>query len=258
MSISPTRIALVTGAAQGLGLAIALQLADDGLDVAVNDLAPKSEALHQVVSQIEAKGRRSFAVTADVSSEEEVKSMVTQVVDTLGSLDVMVANAGIVSMTGILETTVEDWDRVFSINARGVLLCYKYAALQMIKQGHGGRIIGACSSAGKRAALNLCAYSASKFAVRSLTQSAAQELQPYNITVNAYAPGVVDTALVWHPDDSINGGPGSTAIKAFGLPPGTQAMGSDKVANLVSYFAHPQSDYITGQAVAVDSGRTMD
>ncbi|EMD34720.1 hypothetical protein CERSUDRAFT_116912 [Gelatoporia subvermispora B] len=253
-----TRVALVTGAAQGLGLAIALRLADDGLDIAVNDVPPKSEVLKQIVTQIEAKGRRAIVITGDVSSEENVKTMIDQAVVALGSLDVMVANAGILVSMSLLETTVEDWDHIFSINARGVMLCYKYAALQMIKQGRGGRIIGASSSAGKLAAINMCGYSAVKAVVRSLTQAAAQELQPYNITVNAYAPGLVNTPMVQHPDDAINGGPVSTAAKTFGLPKGTKIMEPDVVANLVSYFVQADADFMTGQTIAIDSGRTMD
>ncbi|EMD34711.1 hypothetical protein CERSUDRAFT_54929 [Gelatoporia subvermispora B] len=193
--MSSSRVALVTGAAQGLGHAIAMRLAEDGLDVAVNDIASKSEDLKKVVAEIEAKGRRSIAVTGDVSSEAEVKAMVEQVAKELGGLDVMVANAGVGSIGPLVETTAEEFDRVMAINARGVMLQYKYAALQMIQQGRGGRIIGACSSAGKKANIGLCAYSAAKFAVRGLTQNAAQELAPYGITVNAYAPAVIATAM---------------------------------------------------------------
>jgi len=252
------RVALVTGAAQGLGLAIALRLADDGLDVAVNDIASKSEDLKKVVADIEAKGRRSIAVTADVSSEEEVKAMVEKVAKELGSLDVMVANAGIGSLKPLVETTAEEFDRVMAINARGVMLSYKYAALQMIQQGRGGRIIGACSSAGKKANIGLCAYSAAKFAVRGLTQNAAQELAPFGITVNAYAPAVIATPMTMHPDDAVNGGPGSTAMQLFGFPAGTPAISPEAVTSLVSYFVRPEVANVSGQSIALDSGRTFD
>ncbi|OCH91281.1 NAD-P-binding protein [Obba rivulosa] len=256
--MSSTRVALVSGAAQGLGLAIALRLAEDGLDVAVNDIASKSEELKKVVADIEAKGRRSIAVTADVSSEEEVKAMVEKVAKELGGLDVMVANAGVGSIKPLVETTAEEFDRVMAINARGVMLQYKYAALQMVQQGRGGRIIGACSSAGKRANLGLCAYSAAKFAVRGLTQNAAQELAPYGITVNAYAPAVIATPMTMHPDDAVNGGPGSTAMGLFGFPPGTPAIGIEAVTSLVSYFISPAAAHLSGQSIALDAGRTFD
>ncbi|EMD36456.1 hypothetical protein CERSUDRAFT_95765 [Gelatoporia subvermispora B] len=142
MSSLPPRIALITGAAQGIGLEIALRLADDGYDVAVNDLGIKAEALQEVVSQIQAKGRRSMAAVADVSVEDDVRDMVNQVVDGLGGLDVMVANAGIVIVNPMVETTAQEWDQIMSVNLRGVMLNYKYAAQQMIKQRRGGRIIG--------------------------------------------------------------------------------------------------------------------
>ncbi|KAI0945034.1 hypothetical protein AcW1_001823 [Taiwanofungus camphoratus] len=189
------RIAVVTGASQGLGLSIALRLADDGLDVAVNDLASKNAQIQEVVSQIEARGRRALAVPADVSREEEVQAMIMRVIEQLGGLDVMIANAGIAVLKPFLETSTEEWDRIVSVNLRGVMLCYRYAALQMIKQGRGGRIIGASSQAGKKGTTNLSAYGATKFAVRGLTQTAALELAPHNITVNAYAPGIIITAL---------------------------------------------------------------
>ncbi|OCH91274.1 NAD-P-binding protein [Obba rivulosa] len=277
MSTSAVRVALVTGAAQGIGLSVALRLADDGLDVALNDIVAKSEQLQNVVSEIEAKGRRALAVPADVTSEEDVKSMVDRVVEELGGLDVMVANAGISLGKSFLETSVDEWERIMAVNVRGVMLSYKYAAVQMIKQGRGGRIIGACSTGGKQGYFNYSAYCTSKFAVRGLTQSTAQELRPYNITVNTYAPGVILTNLgefIWmplhidvevqflvvtdHPDDAINGGPGSTAKKLAGLPPTTPHAPPEVVASIVSYIARPESYFITGQSIALNGGIYFD
>ncbi|OCH91275.1 short chain oxidoreductase [Obba rivulosa] len=249
MSASDIRVALVTGAAQGLGLAIALRLADDGLDIAVNDLGSSIEALHRVVSDIKAKGRRAIAVPADVTSEDDVKNMIDRVAKELGTLDVMVANAGIIILKSLLDTSVEEWERLMAVNVRGVMLSYKYAARQMIKQGRGGRIIGACSTAGKRGSENLSAYCTSKFAVRGLTQSLALELRDHNITVNAYAPGVMMTSMAQLPDDDINGGPGTTFLKTVGLPTTWEIGSPDVVASLVSYLTKPESYFITGQAV---------
>ncbi|EEB94689.1 hypothetical protein MPER_06455, partial [Moniliophthora perniciosa FA553] len=199
-SISPyagTGVALVTGSAQGIGKAVALRLAKDGFDIALNDITSKHSQLQDVEREIEKDfGRKTLIVTADVSSDEEVKSMVDKVVEALGGLDVMVANAGVCPVASMLETSAETWERAFAINSRGTFFCYKYAAIQMIKQGRGGRIIGACSSAGKQGRLNSMAYSATKFAVRGMTQSAAWEVTKYGITVNAYAPGVIDTDMV--------------------------------------------------------------
>ncbi|KAF7377430.1 hypothetical protein MSAN_00164700 [Mycena sanguinolenta] len=182
-------VALVTGA--GLLLCDWPRTA-----VAVNDVSSKSENLDELVEEIK-KGRGSSKCTADVSQDEEVRAMIEQVVKQHGSLDVMVANAAILGKEApFIETTAEQWDRILAVNARGSFLCYKYAGIQMINQGRGGRIIGASSLAGKQVIQpSLTAYSASKFAVRGLTQAAALEFGPHGITVNAYAPGAIDTPM---------------------------------------------------------------
>ncbi|KAI0655503.1 hypothetical protein C8Q70DRAFT_936201, partial [Cubamyces menziesii] len=135
------RIALVTGAAQGIGEAIALRLAEDGLDVAVVDLPQKHDQVEAVANNIRAKGRRSLALYADVSMEDEVEAMIKSTAEQLGGLDVMIANAGIFRDMPIVDVTVETWDTLMTVNARSVLLAIKHAARHMIAQGRGGRII---------------------------------------------------------------------------------------------------------------------
>ncbi|KAJ7192806.1 acetoin reductase family protein [Mycena pura] len=304
-------VALVTGAGKfsttnpcrGIGRAVALQLAEDGFDVAVNDLGTMSEELDTLVEEIQKKGRKSSSHIADISQEAPVKNMIEMVVQKHGSLDVMVANAG----TGLdrplglefIQLSVEDWDKTMAINARGTFLCYKYAGIQMIKQGRGGRIIGASSVLGKQAhrgsttpsvvvAPQVAAYGASKFAVRGLTQavgmidhflqekkstnnSKALEFAKYGITVNAYAPGAIDTLLCKYLTNSSSRVPiqrlnavtgtdpaigdairnhassqsylyiGITPLKTIGLP--------QDVANVVSFLVSEKSQFITGQAV---------
>ncbi|KAK0218615.1 hypothetical protein EDD85DRAFT_353344 [Armillaria nabsnona] len=199
---SPTSkgVAVVTGAGQGIGKAIALRLADDGFDIAVNDIAldAKINKLRDVQAEIIEKGRQCGVFPGDVSNEEDVKSIVEGVVNTLGGLDVMVANAGVCPTASVLDYTVEQWDRAFAINTRGAFLCYQYAAKQMIKQGRGGRIIGCSSSAGKQGLAMMSLYGATKSAIRGLTQGAALDLGKFGITVNAYAPGAVDTEMSNH------------------------------------------------------------
>ncbi|KAF7369380.1 hypothetical protein MVEN_00266800 [Mycena venus] len=244
--------ALVTGAAQGIGKAIALRLADDGFDVAVNDIPSNSDNLLKVVEEIKSKGRASSAHLADVSVEDEVKAMVTEVARVHNGLDVMVANAGVCTWAKLSEMSVEDWDRTMAINCRGTFLCYKYAGIQMTLQGRGGRIIGACSTSGKRAPSPfMAAYCASKFAVRGLTQAAALEFGPHGgITVNAYAPAPVDTEFL-HALDASNAkstgsAPGAFIESAKNWGPLGRIGTTADVANLVSFIASKESQFITG------------
>ncbi|KAJ7112788.1 acetoin reductase family protein [Mycena crocata] len=246
------RIALVTGAGQGLGRAVALRLADDGFDVAVNDLEGNSQRLDALVEEILKKGRASSKCVADVSQEEQVKTMVEIVVQEHGRLDVMVANAGVTGAVGacLIDVTAHEWDRVMSVNARGSFLCFKYAGIQMIKQGQGGRIIGASSLAGKQALPQHGVYSASKFAIRGLTQSA--EFGAHGITVNSYAPGAIATAaLMAEVPAAVRAQYKELApLKKLGVP--------GDVADLVSFLASEQSQFITGQTISVNGGVFFD
>ncbi|KZP23999.1 NAD-binding protein [Athelia psychrophila] len=256
-------IALVTGSAQGIGRAISLRLADDGFDVAVNDIPSNQPALDSLVEEIKAKGRRSVAVPADVTQEEQVKEMVAKVVKDLGGLDVMVANAGICHSTGlVVDTTVENWDSHFDINVKGVFFCYKHAGIQMVAQGRGGRIIGAASVAGKRGGKGLGTYSATKFAVRGLTQSLAQELGPHRITVNTYAPGFIDTPMLQKSDAAIakkTGAEVGASIAKYTAQTPLGCIGKpEDVASLVSYIASKEAHFITGQSVSPNGGLHLD
>lgn len=257
----PTKgVALVTGAAQGMGKDIALRLASDGFDVAINDLPSKLDLLKEVESQIVAAGRKSTILVADISLESKVKEMVESTVSQLGSLEVMVSNAGICTTKSMLEVDAEEWDRFFAINTRGTFLCYKYAAIQMIRQGRGGRIIGATSIASKRGWEMGSAYSGSKFAVRGLTQSAASELGQYGITVNTYAPGFIDTPMLADAANSVApGADRSVADKTWaGMAPLNRIGRPEDIAGLVSFLASPESSFITGQSINVNGGIIYD
>ncbi|KAK7023158.1 NAD-binding protein [Favolaschia claudopus] len=251
-------VALVTGAAQGIGAAIALRLAEDGFDVAVNDMASNAEKLQRVVDEIIGKGRSSSKHIADVSKEEEVAKMVKDVVQHHGGLDVMVANAGVTGKPAVPFTEIpcEEFERVMSINARGTFLCYKHAGIQMIKQGRGGRIIGASSIAGKRGMLTQGPYCASKFAVRGLTQAAALEFGTHRITVNAYAPGVIDTPILR--DAAVNGDPSEIIKTMKEMAPLNRIGIPVDVSNLVSFLASEEANFITGQAISINGGTWFD
>ncbi|KAJ3477940.1 hypothetical protein NLI96_g10115 [Meripilus lineatus] len=252
------RVAIITGAAQGIGRETALRLAEDGLDVALNDIPSKTKALQGLVDEIKAKGRNSIFIVGDVSSEEDVKNIVSTTAEKLGSVDVMVANAGIGAAAELLEMEVAEFDRVIAINVRGVMLSYKYAAEQMVKQGRGGRIIGASSVLGKQGGPGFTAYSASKFAVRGMTQAAAKELAPHAITVNAYAPGVIKTDMINHPQDNELGGPGGVLKWRLGLQPDAPDADPSVIASIVSYLVKPEAYFITGQAIPVTGGVYME
>ncbi|KAG0692254.1 hypothetical protein DFH29DRAFT_970841 [Suillus ampliporus] len=266
MSISKG-IALITGSAQGIGRSIALRLARDGFDIALNDVPDKGSKLESVATEINSLGRQVCVVPADVTVNEQVKEMVDNAVTKLGGLDVMVANAGVVTFASLVSSTVESWDHTFAVNARGTYLCYKYAAMQMIEQGRGGRIIGASSLVGKIAFPYHDSYAASKYAVRGLTQVAALELGKYGIMVNAYAPGMIQTAMNQDVMDAsgkvdlggLSDDPGSrkwimsrlenVPVKHVGQP--------EDIASIVSYLASKEAHFITGQCISVDGGISM-
>lgn len=251
-------VAHVTGAARGIGKSIALRLAADGHDLAVSDLPSMGSALEQTRAELAAQGVRAIALTGDVSDHASVRALVSDTAAQLGSLDVMVANAGIAQTKALLDVSPEDFDKILAVNSRGAFLCYTEAARQMIEQGTGGKIIGAASIAAHKGFALLGVYCASKFALRALTQSAAQEWAPHNITVNAYCPGIVDTTMweeIDHDLGEINhvGKGESMKAMAAGITLGRVSTGDD-VAKLVSYLAGPDSDYVTGQSILVDGG----
>ncbi|OQE45106.1 hypothetical protein PENCOP_c002G05176 [Penicillium coprophilum] len=239
--------AIVTGASQGIGRAISLRLADDGFDVAVNDIAARHSELQSLKAEIESKGRSSVAVVGDVSIEEDVNQLVEVTVEALGHLAVMVANAGIILTKRVMDLTIDEWDRVQAVNVKGVLLCYRAAGRQMIAQGNGGKIIGACSISGYRPQPTAIAYSVSKWAVRGLTQATAIEFAPHGINM-------------WDQiDDNFSNVHGVPKGHAF-----EQAVQSrsamkkpqtpEDIAGCVSFLASKDSGMITGQSIIIDGG----
>ncbi|KAJ7154278.1 hypothetical protein C8R46DRAFT_1179059 [Mycena filopes] len=249
-----TRVALVTGAAQGLGRAIALRLAVDGLDVSVADLGTKMDALQEVAGEIEAVGHKAVVIACDVTQEEEVEEMVEATVTALGRLDVMVANAGVhFGVNSVLDTKIEDWEKLWAVNVKGVLFSYKYAARQMVKQGTGGRIIGASSLCGMRGFAGLGAYCISKAAVRSLTQTTALELREHGITVNAYAPGVIETPMTTAELNKKHS-PGFGVRQILRYEEEIRTGQPADVAVVVSFLAALDSHFVTGQTISVNDG----
>jgi meso-butanediol dehydrogenase/(S,S)-butanediol dehydrogenase/diacetyl reductase len=254
-------VAIVTGSSGGIGRGIALRLAEDGFSVIVNDIPAKQENIDKVVSEIKAQGKQAAGFAGDVSDIKSVQAMIAAAVDQFGSLDVMVANAGILDCTSLLELTVDQWDRVMGINIRGVFLCYSEAAKQMIKQGKGGKLIAACSISGYRPSGKAPAYCTSKWAVRGLTQTAALELGQYGITVNAYCPGSVktDMSLVYAERLAKEnaGVPVEDVYKKSSHRTNAlqQELYPEDIAGLVSFFASKDSNRMTGQTIICDGGK---
>jgi meso-butanediol dehydrogenase/(S,S)-butanediol dehydrogenase/diacetyl reductase len=251
------RSALVTGAARGIGRAIAERLAADGLGVSVADLPSSKEEIDAVVAGLTGTSA-ALGLSVDVSDADSVEAAVAAHVEHFGGLDVMVANAGIAVTAPLLETTAEQWQLTMDVNLKGVLHCYQSAARQMIAQGRGGRLIAAASVAAHRGGKWQGAYSASKFGVRGLTQSVAQELAPHQITVNVYSPGVVHTPMWEGIDAEISRRRGTElgtemADMVAGIPLGRLETPYD-VAGVVSFLASPDAGYLTGQSIVVDGG----
>ncbi|PRX05925.1 UNVERIFIED_ORG: meso-butanediol dehydrogenase/(S,S)-butanediol dehydrogenase/diacetyl reductase [Martelella mediterranea] len=250
------KVALVTGSSQGIGRGIALRLAREGADVALVDI--KADKLETVKGEIEALGVRSTTFVADVSDRDQVYAAVAHAEKELGGFDVMVNNAGIAQVKPLADVTPEDTDRIFRINVNGVLWGIQAAARKFIERGQKGKIISASSIAGHDGFAMLGIYSATKFAVRALTQAAAKEYASQGITVNAYCPGIVGTDMWVEIDErfaDITGAPKGETYKKYvdGIALG-RAQTPDDVAALVAFLAGEDSDYITGQAILTDGG----
>ncbi|KAI4522507.1 NAD(P)-binding protein [Schizophyllum commune Loenen D] len=275
--MSLARVAIVTGASRSIGRAIALRLADDGLNIALNDLPSAEERLQGVRGEVEERGRKAFTLVADVSSEPNVKRMVDDTAAHFGRLDVMVANAGVLIYKKCMDTTVEDYHRLHSVNSLGLFLCYKHAALKMQELGNkSGRIIGASSGAGRVGHPMTGVYSQTKFGVRGLTHAFASELASTGITVNCYCPGWVDTDMVRAIADHERSGDANAlyatvsdtysaaeadlmdaCLQAKARTPVGRLGQPEDIANVVSFLASRKADFITGSGVDVNGGIVM-
>lgn len=252
------RVAVVTGAARGIGRGIAERLGRDGLHVVVADLEGAQAGIDETVRTIVDAGGQASGATVDVADEDSTQGLIDQAVAAAGRIDVFVANAGIAQVESLLDYTVEDFDKVIDVNVKGVFLSYTAAARQFIKQGGGGKIIGAASIVAFRPFALLGPYSASKWAVRGLTQAAAMEWAEHGITVNAYGPGIVGTAMWDLIDEKLGQKQGLARGEALAENAKSILLGRvsvpDDVAQLVSFLSSTDSDYITGQTMLVDGG----
>jgi 3-oxoacyl-[acyl-carrier protein] reductase len=240
------KVALVTGSARGIGREIALRLAEAGADVAVNDIAAASEALEGVVKEIESKGRKSMAVTADVSAAEEVARMVEGVVGRFGRIDILVNNAGITRDGLVMRMSDADWDTVLNIDLKSVFLCTRAVLRGMVKQ-RWGRIVSIASIVGVTGNAGQANYAAAKAGIIAFTKSVAKEVASRGITANAIAPGYIDTRMTQGLEEK------QSAELMKRIPMGYAGTPRD-VAEAAAFLASEEARYITGQVLGVDGG----
>ncbi|HBG3000706.1 3-oxoacyl-[acyl-carrier-protein] reductase [Staphylococcus aureus] len=243
-----TKSALVTGASRGIGRSIALQLAEEGYNVAVNYAGSKEKA-EAVVEEIKAKGVDSFAIQANVADADEVKAMIKDVVSQFGSLDVLVNNAGITRDNLLMRMKEQEWDDVIDTNLKGVFNCIQKATPQMLRQ-RSGAIINLSSVVGAVGNPGQANYVATKAGVIGLTKSAARELASRGITVNAVAPGFIVSDMTDALSDELK------EQMLTQIPLARFGQDTD-IANTVAFLASDKAKYITGQTIHVNGGMYM-
>lgn len=242
---NPNKIALVTGASKGVGRGIAVALAEDGFDVAVNYCGDRQGA-EATAEKIRAIGRKALVVHADVGFKADVDRMFDDVLDQLGAPGVLVNNSGVQVWKPLFDLTEEEWDRVIRTNLKGTFLCTQRAARHMAPH-HWGRIINIGSGSNKAPFPNLVSYTSSKGGIEMFTRVAAVELGYYGITVNCIAPGMIEIERTQaeSPDYAGTWAP-LTPLRRIGLP--------RDVAGAVVFLTSPQADFINAQTLYVDGG----
>ena len=253
------KVAIVTGGASGIGKAIVERYAREGAICAVADI--DFSGAQRTAKAIQDSGGKAFPVELDVTRSGSIRAMVEAVVASAGRIDVLVNNAGVVEVQPLLEIDESIWERVFSVNVKGLFFTLQAVARRMIDQGTGGKIINLASEAGQRADEMVIAYSATKAAVISITKTTSLALIRHRINVNAISPGVVDTPM-WIEVDRLFG-------KWRGVAPGVTRRGTEEqvpfgrfgkpedLTGIAVFLATSDSDYMLGQTVNVDGGRVM-
>lgn len=252
------KVVIVTGGNSGIGKACSLMFAREGADVVETYHANHEKAM-KTAREIDEMGGRSLILKVDVRSSLAVERLVHETLEKFGKIDILVNNAGVITQGNVIDLSEEDWDFVMDVNAKGVFLCSKAVARQMINQGQGGKIINIASCAGKTGAKFLAHYCASKAAVILFTQSFALELASYKINVNAVCPGVIyGTDLqerILTTESKLRGitREEMLKLKISWIPLGKVGKPED-VAKAVLFLASKNADYITGQAINVSGG----
>ncbi|PKM82603.1 MAG: beta-ketoacyl-ACP reductase [Firmicutes bacterium HGW-Firmicutes-14] len=241
------KTAIITGAARGIGREIALVLANKGANVAIMDINP--DQIRETAAEIEKTGCRALAIEGNVTRAEDVDEMVKKTIEKFGRIDILVNNAGITRDTLLMRMKEEDWDAVMNVNLKGAFLCTKAVTRIMMKQRY-GRIVNISSVIGLMGNAGQANYGASKAGIIGLAKSTARELASRNITVNAVAPGFIDTEMTKVLPDEMK------KQMLHQIPLGRMGTPED-VANAVVFLASDAASYITGQTITVDGGMVM-
>ncbi len=240
--------AIVTGASRGIGRAIAIELAKNGANVLVN-YSGSEAAANETAEECKKYGVNAIICKADVSNTEEVSAMVEEAVSAFGNIDILVNNAGITRDKLVMAMSEEDFDSVININLKGTFNCTKIVSKLMMKQRY-GRIVNISSVIGVRGNAGQTNYAASKAGIIGLTKSVAKELAARNITVNAIAPGMIETDMTDVLSDKVKEAMLSTI-------PAKRAGKPEDIANAVAFLASKEASYITGQTICVDGGMAV-
>lgn len=253
------QIALVTGGGRGLGRRIALRLAEDGADVAI--IGPDQKELDQTERELQQLGRRSMAVLTDITVESQISVAVSQVRQTLGSVDVLVNNAGIMGPTAMIQDVeLDDWDTTLAVNLTGAFMCSKSVVGDMMER-QSGRIINISSIAGKIGFPLRSPYAASKWGMIGLTLTLAKELGDYNIQVNAICPGPVEgpriQAVIAHRAEQLGCSVEDIRTEHLQGSALNRMVNASDIAAMVAYLASPAGNNITGQAIDVSAGYAL-
>jgi NAD(P)-dependent dehydrogenase (short-subunit alcohol dehydrogenase family) len=241
------RVAIVTGAGQGIGRAIALGLAAEGTHVVVADI--QEDRAREVTAEVCAMGRQSLALRVDVSNVQELERMVARTVEAFDTLDILVNNAGIALPTPFLGTTEEDWDRIIDVNLKSAFFCTQIVARVMIEKGR-GKIVNLASTSAFVAGRQEVPYAISKAGIRMLTAAASAELAAHNVNVNAIAPGLIKTPLTEKYFPSPDALEARVRTK---VPMGRAGTPKDLVGAVV-FLCSDEAEYITGHTLVVDGG----
>lgn len=243
------KVALVTGAQEGIGKAIALAYGREGASVVINYLDSQTAA-DETTSQIRALGQRAVSIAGDVAQAADVRRLV-EAGERLGGIDILVNNAGIFPRVEFLDMTEAQWDKVLDVNLKGTFLCTQAVAQQLVRRGRGGAVINLASGAAFRSSPRGVHYVASKAGIVGVTRATALELAPYRVRVNAIAPGITDTAQPRY-------GMSEEEVQAAGrqVPLGRMGIPSD-IADLATFLASEESRHITGQTIHVNGGQYL-